>query len=113
MKSRYESRKREESPGPGSYSPSETEKRLKISVGVAEKMPFKPSPVPGPGSYSPSANYFKKLGSFSRTERRLIEVLNKTPGVGSYESKSTLNGPKFSLSSKHMLKDPSVPVKFI
>lgn len=110
MKSRYESKKRENSPGPGAYSPSQTEKRLKISVGISEKMPFRPSIFPGPGSYTPSIKSLRKLGSFSKTERKLMETLNTSPGVGSYETKSTLDGPKFSLGSKPTIKNPLIPV---
>lgn len=111
FKSRYEEKKRDNSPGPGAYSPTTLEKKNFFTLGSSQKMPFKPKDIPGPGAYSPEGEKKKyKLGVFGKTERKLLEISNDIPGAGTYESKSSLSGPKFTLSKKFTEKFSSVPV---
>ena len=98
-------------PGPGTYTPKYVEPKVIFCMGSSQKLPFKPLPTPGPGSYlndSPSKRGIG-FGSASRMPKIGSSV---TPGPGTYELKSTLNGPKFSLSSRLISKALLFPVFF-
>ena len=112
MTSRHSLFKQDPLPGPGAYTPKYLFKTIKYSLSRSEKMPFKPKNIPGPGSYmikvqeSPSAK-------FSLSPRKLIEVSLDSPGPGTYESRSSMDGPRFTLRGRKSVKPNDNPVCFM
>lgn len=111
MTGRNKSLKEKQLPGPGTYNPKIIEKKINIPISKSAKMPFKPKEIPGPGAYNLEISHSLST-KFSLSPRKLIEISNTSPGPGTYESPTSLDGPRFSLSKRIILKPDLTPVNY-
>jgi hypothetical protein len=98
-------------PGPGKYEASPDNGAVKSSISHKPDAP-RPPFQPGPGAYKPGWTSSSQVASEPKigfgTSSRSGLVSSKTPGPGTYELHSTLNGniamrsaEKYSISSKY------------
>jgi hypothetical protein len=106
-----------ETPGPGTYSPTNSEKSPRPVIGTGKRETKVFNTTPGPGTYDPDAKAFsqkavcKNLYRFGSSKRNGQAPRSSSPGPGEYFIPTSLGGPRFSIRKKlPKLKTMTTPV---
>ena len=97
-------------PGPGAYSPRETNSSINYSIGHGLRKTYCINDVPGPASYDTSTP--KARSAFFGSGQRSLSIgEDSNPGPGNYENLVPWQGPKYTIRRKVKNKEfEEIPV---